>query len=459
MKSKILLTAMMASAFMFVGCSTSDSDEAKDYEMKKALDKGDFDLVIRELGDCENNSTGTQTTAERESCYAKLRNDQILDLGSAYLGAAGFDLIGLGGDFSGIDSSLSDDAQSNEVTRIIFEKLDNVNMNRGIRAYKYILHDDDSVCTQAQYSTLTDLQKQACVSMNPLLLKDLVDNDTVAGNESNTSVSLEDMIAFKDVLKEAAPGIEIGDIVEIMNDNITSGTASEKDVNANGNLDNLEATTCSVSAVNNSNLSACSSDNVTITRISENTFSGYTGDANLSDVILVKNVIASNSSSYSNATKYRLIQAVTATVYTNLTQEEGKFCDSSATESTSCTAFDDTSCFPCPKITGGEVSTLNDTVTTILNNDNLLTSIASSSDSESSLTDAQKVAKLQTEMCGLTPGEDSNVTNWISDSSCTANAFNAIPTAAITTAADVSCDCVSGELEIGQDGLLEFMSN
>ncbi len=458
MKGKILLSTILASAFLFVGCSDKSSDEAKAYDLKMALDKGDYDYVIRELGNCESES---KTTAQKTSCYNALSSDEILDLGSAYFGKAGFDMISLGSDLIGIDDDLSDDDKSKEVTSIILRKLDNDNMKYGINAYKRLLpNSDDSICTEANYDNLTDLQKQACVSMNPILLKDLVQNeDKTADEESTAAVSLEDIIAFKDVLKDAAPGIEIEDIVDIMNDDITAGTASEKDVNANGNLDNLEATSCSVSAVNNGDLTACASDSVTITVIDQDTndtFSEYTGTVDLSGVILVKNVIASSSASYSDATKYRLIQEIGSTgVYTNLTQESGKYCDNTATEATSCTALDETSCFPCPLIEEGEVKTLNDTVTTILNDDDLLTSIAVSSDSENdSLTDAEKVAKLKTEMCGLEPGEDDNKTNWISNSNCSDSTF----TGTLQAPTSGTCSCVSSELTISQDGLLDYMS-
>ncbi|MCV6609057.1 MAG: hypothetical protein OIF32_12665 [Campylobacterales bacterium] len=456
----ILLSVIMALSFILVGCSDKDSTEAKEYEVKQALDKGNYHLVIREYGDCQNSS---KTTSEKADCLAKLTNQQKMDLGAAYMGKAGYTLVDLGSDILGIEGTKEE--KSKEVLKIIMRKLDDDGMDQGIQVFKSILtNNDTSVCTKTGYANLSQEQKQACVSVNPILLKELVEDDDGSGSTSSTAVSLEDVIKFKDVLKDAAPGIEIDDIVSIINDDVKSGAPSEKDVNGDGNLDTLEATQCVVKDYDTTGTLTCegvTTASTTVTRKSVEGTSIFGSTSGFENVFLVKVIVPGGS--FDDFTSYRLVQKISGVdANTSLALEENKYCGADTNVVSSCSQVNpSTPCLPCPvKKSDGSGTTLVDTASSVLTGD-LLTSIAVSSDSEGDLSDSEKTSKLQTEMCGLTPGADSNKTSWISDSSCQAAPATDFKTSledTIENLANTNCDCKDGKIVVGQSGILNFMS-
>lgn len=69
-----LLAIFATLAFVFVGCDDKDSNEAKKYELQKALDDGDYAKVLRMTSNCGND----------EACN--------MDRAAAYMGRAGFTL-------------------------------------------------------------------------------------------------------------------------------------------------------------------------------------------------------------------------------------------------------------------------------------------------------------------------------------------------------------------------------
>ena len=104
--SKKIITTSLALLVLLSGCG--DNGAEKEFRISQNLDKGNYQEVINELGDCSSASS---------------KSDCLLQLGSAYFGKAGFDTISLGQELAGIENdgkNLSDDDKSKKFTSIIF---------------------------------------------------------------------------------------------------------------------------------------------------------------------------------------------------------------------------------------------------------------------------------------------------------------------------------------------------
>jgi hypothetical protein len=181
---------------MTTGCgSDKDSDEANKYETIKAIDDQDYDKAIANL---------------KDGCAGYNQVECNMLLGSAYYAKAGWDLTTIGKELVKIDnnSSLDQDAKDKELTSVIYDKLFSENMKIGIDYYKKALSAsgfDSSVCNPKDYdNTLKTIQqKDICLAINPILLKDKL-NDDETSSDDNGSVSLEQIIQFKEVIENPA---------------------------------------------------------------------------------------------------------------------------------------------------------------------------------------------------------------------------------------------------------------
>lgn len=363
-------------ALFFVSCK--DSQNAKEYDIQKALDKGNYDLVINALGDCSNKDTAAQKT----QCYTSLSNKQKMDLGAAYYGKSGFTLIDLATD-------LADKQDSQSITRAVFKRLLDPNMQKGIDTYKQIMPSaSDESCNYTAYKTLSAEQKQACLALNPILLKDLIN-----GSETTTSsvtVSLENIVKFNNVLKTASPELSADALVAV----IAKGDLPEKDdVNTNKTPDSIEATICAVNKTRTCDAGISQDSYEKIFDTSTNT--------NLQDINLTKITVTSKTD-LPDAIFYRLVKKDKATTFlTTVSTIEGKFCDEKAVVK-NCSKISDTDkCYPCPNIgENDKPKDLTNTVTTILQDEKLIESIALAQDSESSKTSTKKVEEFKTKVCG-----------------------------------------------------------
>jgi len=390
---KLSLSVVFSLGILFQGCG-EDSNEADKYNVEMWLDSGENQKVLNYLGDCSTYSGEALT-----DCY--------LNVGAAYFGMAKFDMISLAKELSKIDENLSDDESSKEFNKIIFSKLDNESLKDGIEYYTKVVDGNDSVCNEKQYDDLNDKQQQACLSINPILISNIVDDDEDDNdtNKSQNVVSIGDVIEFKDALQDAVPELkaeELGAIID--GDDLNTST---QDVNINGTLDSVEATdyALNVFAFSNSwdgNTSVSSDYNKTVT---------YTNDSLKNKTIkLAKINITSATAGVENKKFYRLIEYGND-YNTTLTTIPNVVCGNDNVElpTASFSDIDDNSTgyLPCVKVTkdadGNETaSSFNDSVVNVLNNDDLLTSIALASESEDDNTsDDQKITDFKEDICGI----------------------------------------------------------
>jgi len=389
---------------LFSACG-KNSKKTKSYDIEKWLDNGENQKVINALGDCSSYSGNA-----KDECY--------LNLGAAYFGKANFDMVNLSKEFSNIDDNLSDDNKSKEFNKIVFKKLDDPSLKDGLKYYKYVVDNNDSICNEKDYNTLSKNKKQACLSINPLLISKILNNKGNINNvnKSEVSVSLNQIIDFKDVIKNAAPEIQSEDLVSIISgDNLSS----QKDANGNNILDSVEATSIVLDYINNGNNSI------------------YISQSSIKTDVYINNKLI-NVDFYklnfgNNKNYYRLTQKINNTsVYTILTTVANEICDknNSIIKNLNIT-IDGSNYLPCVKLKDdGNITSLNDSVVNILNNDDLINSIALASSSENNnKTDKKIIDDFKIDICD---GVNDN------ESLCTGS-------------------IVDGNLTITQDALIQFM--
>ena len=421
---KMFLPVSFSFVLLLSGCGGTigdkNTDEAKQYEAQMALDAADYDKAIALL---EKDCAGF----DREAC--------LLNLGSAYLGKAGMDIISLGKDLVRIDGNDSvpsgwttaqiDAWKDTQTMTVLFNIIFDDAVKAGAEIYKQLLDNNGTECNMNQYTTLTGVQKQACIAINPILLQELLADDDTAVTEG-LAVDIESIADFKDVLGAVIPGITTAEIVSILDD---STPDASKDVNNNQDIDSMEATECGMAAYNDNGNSGFSSyqciateTSVRATDLNEINFT------DINETIYGVYVDVISSTSYDDVNFTRLVTAVSPGVYTNVTTDG--YC---TTAGATCTAGS-TGCYPCPVVTDGELQTLNSTVVNVLNNETLLTSIAIMSDSDDTLTSTEKVDNFKNDVCNVTG------------------------TAGSTNTGNCTWDSTEGTLVISQDALLDYMA-
>jgi len=381
---KLSLATVLAVGTLFTGCG-EDTKEADQYNVELWLDSGDNDKVINYLGDCSSYS------GDKIDCY--------LNLGAAYFGKAKFDMISLTKEFSDIDENLDGSAKSKAFNKIIFKKLDDPSLQIGIDYYSKVVNEDTSKCNAKDYDSLSNIEKQACLSINPVLISDMT-SDTKDKDKSANAISLAEIIAFKNVFQDAVPELQSEDLVTIMDGGILS---VEKDVNQNNKLDSVEASNY---ALNVFAFGKVWDGNTTVSSDFNRTVS-YTNAALKDKTIkLAKMTIQPVAPATSSKQFYKLIE-YGADFNTTLTTIPNMVCDNNneVLKDKSLSNITNTSAnsyLPCVKIKNNKVSSLNDSVVNILNDDSLLTSIAlSSKSSDDSKTDDVKVSEFKNNICDI----------------------------------------------------------
>jgi len=382
---KLSLCVVAGLGILFSGCG-DDSSAAKKYNVEQWLDSGENQKVIDYLGDCSSYSGDAKT-----NCY--------LNVGAAYYGKAKFNLLDLADELLGIDDSLDDDAQSKEFNKIIFSKLDDPALKTGIKYYSKVVDGDDSVCNTKNYDSLKQKQKQACLAINPILYSDILDDDNE--NESENSVSIGDIIEFKDALQDAIPELKAEELVAIIDGDTLDDT---QDINNNDKLDSVEATKYALNVVA---LSKVWDGNDSVSSDFNRTVS-YTNDA-LKDknITLVKVDVEATESNTGKNEFYRLVEFGND-YNTTLTTIPNIVCGDDNKQLSSASLSDITSTsgntyLPCVKIKeDGTVTSFNDSVVNVLNDDDLLSSIALSSNSEDDeKTDDEKISEFKNDICDI----------------------------------------------------------
>jgi len=383
---KLSLSVVLGLGILFTGCG-EDSSEADAYNIEQWLDSGENQKVLDYLGDCSSYS-GTSKT----DCY--------LNVGAAYFGMAKFDMISLAKEFSDIDDTLDDDNKSKEFNKIIFSKLDEPSLKKGITYYTKVVDGNDSVCNEKEYENLEQKQKQACLSINPMLISNIVDDDNTDVNKSENSVSIGDIIEFKDALQDAVPELKAEELVAIIDGDSLDIT---QDINRNDTLDSVEATSYALnvfafSKVWDGNTSVYSEYNRSVI---------YTSTALQGKNITLAKIDVNSTTTSNQNVFYRLIEFGND-YNTTLTTIPDTVCGSdnkvlSSASINDITVDSNNTYLPCVKIKeDGNVTSLNDSVVSVLNNDDLLSSIALSSDSEDDTkTDDEKISEFKNDICDI----------------------------------------------------------
>lgn len=371
---KTLSISLLALSLIFTGCSDENSDEANQYDAEYKIDKKDFSGALAILND---NCGGY----EAQEC-AMLK-------GAAYLGMSGYDFISIGQDMVTIDGdgTLSPDEKTSEINNVIFKTLFDDNMKTGIEYYKSAFTGDHNAthCNGVDYDTLTTIEKDICLAINPILLQEIVGDDDT--QKEQATVDLETIIAFKDVAEAAIPGLTTEELV-----NVISGgdLGDENDLNINGVPDELDATNCIVQAFNGSDLR---------TKCGDLSFHNILDtDATINGTTYRKVTMKLTNADLVTKDFYRLV--TTGAVKTTVTTTDNNI--TADGNITTCNYFDEDNCYPEPKKSeNNETITLNDTVIDTLNNDTLLSSIAvlSEDDNAPATDQATKVEDLKIDIC------------------------------------------------------------
>lgn len=377
-------------ALFLISCGGSEDQEQK---LEKALDSGDFDYVISTLGDCASQKGEDNKTA----CYNKLTSKQKLDLGAAYYGKGEFYLLSLA---DKIESARGKDDEDQQIFKVVFDLLGD-DLKDGVDTFETILptnldKNGSKLCNMSDYENLDRFSKQACVSINPVLLKDLLDDKKKTSSQRDGVVSIEDLVKVKKLVNTVIDGIDSDDIASLIN---KDGKAmSKNDINGNSKIDSVEASLCAIDS------SSCNvSQKVVSSETVANVFDTSTND-NVHGITL-KKITVSNSSETNSTTFWRLIKNVSGQDTIVTTTEN--FCDAKAQVVKTCEGADTTTpCYPCPDIQeSGEPLTAIQNIGEVINNDDAMESfaIAKTNDNDGK-TAAKKVEELRVKICeGATP--------------------------------------------------------
>jgi hypothetical protein len=327
-------------ALSTASCGNEDSAESNRFETLQAIDDGDFDVAISNLSNCEKAKGFTE-----EEC--------LVNRGMSYFGKAGYDLIAMGEDLylDLIDKTITDDERDIKILGTILDRFNGENIQNGIYDYKSLLslYDmNETSCTKNLFETFTNNQQQSCLAINPILLLEILDEDSKTSNEK--SVDLEDLIFINNSVTGIVPSIDSENMAKILNGDEVSDEVQ----------DQLWASTCMIIP------DLCS-------------------DFNFDEPELVK--------SEGNLDFWK-IESENGTIY-RVTDENGNFVLVDYDENGSA----------IPRLSGEIPKTLDSEIVSKLNNDEeFLTSIAISVDIGEGSSE-EKVADFKTEICGYSTCE------------------------------------------------------
>jgi len=215
------ITILLPVLFIFSACEI-ETDESNRYDVLKHIDDGEFHLALEKLGNCDE-----PKGFSKEECH--------INRGVSYFGLAGYDITTIGEEMYKLysDDSFTDDEKSIKITSILFSKFRGDNMKNGLTQYKLALNIsniNESLCNLKSFNNLTENQKQSCISINPILLLDIIDDKN--SFESLKYVDLDDIINIENSIRGVVPNISSEEIVHILNNNIektSSDTQNEID--------------------------------------------------------------------------------------------------------------------------------------------------------------------------------------------------------------------------------------
>ena len=329
---KYLLSSLALSAMLLYGCggydsvglSDKNSASAKRYEIQKALDEGNYDLVI--------------TALEQDPTYggAFTEEEGKLNLAAAYVGKAGFDI-------NDIINSMVDASGSNAFTTYIQALAENIGargtlyLNKAINVY-------NSIANTCNPAPVEDIKRDAC------FYKGVISATTAA----------------------TAIATVVGNVESWLN---PQGCVD--DANGNGVGDKADATACAIEyAVNGS----CTIGGASLSSLTSN-LQFTDQQANIHTFELVRIDISGGTGCSNQNTFYRLIDSSSGTVAVT----EG-YCDTYFNPCSS--ADPNNSCYPCPVIADGNVLDIVDTVTnTIKTSQDVITDLVQGTDVEQAVND------------------------------------------------------------------------
>ena len=364
--------AALSAVFLLLSCADENSRQAKQLERNKHLDNGDYDWVIRELGDCANPN---KSKSEQKACLAGLSDAEKIDLGAAYYGKSGYTLVDLAKD-------LSKNKDEDGVTRAIFSRLMDENVKLGASVFEQILDPKTAKeCTYDNYKkNLSEAQKQACLSLNPLLIKDILDK-----KGSGSGINLKDLATFNGITKIVSPELGGDALARIL----TKQDPSKKDdVNDDKKIDSVQATQCIIKTCDDG---VKNENNETVKYYGVKSNGKDYTDINLSKV----RVSAKKDSGFDDAIFHRWTSGNTV-----LATENGAFCNNKAEKKAGCKEYDYTKdCYTCPKVRNGKFVGLAEAMTENID-DNLLQTVADAKYNKDGGTKQEKLEKLKKELCG-----------------------------------------------------------
>jgi len=439
----------------FSGCGSDDGDVNR-YETLKLLNDGQYDQALNKLTNCKGFS--------EDECN--------MNRGAAYYGRGGFDLLDMGRKLLVTDtnSSASEEWKEQKMTEILMDPIVNGgdDIEMGARYFKRLLpkkaladercsntdltnykslslaqqaacHDVALWCneknkvgtTTSYYDDLNHDQQQACIALNPILLKEkLSDEET----QSTVSVDIETMVGFKDVADAAMPGLTTNEMVNIMNG---GAVENSRDVNRNDTPDALEVTECTIRAYNMN--AGVFVPNVCTEFDRSFSFIGAPSTPFTTTAYQNYEVVRSSISRFGTSQSFmRLVSRVNASSVTTVTiMDQNMSADGTAKM---CNYLTDNNCYPMPKTNEeGDVETFNDAVLQTVNDDALIESIALLSDDNENKSSDQKVIEFKESICGD-----------VLDSS-----GNLLPILPVSS----TCAEEDGKLIITQEALLNYMAN
>jgi len=217
-KKLFFVLNLIAILFLFSGCDNT-SDESEVYEIRKLIDEGHFQAALDKIGDC-NTST---IYSSQEECH--------IDRGAALYGLSGYDLLSVGKLIYEIytDDSLDDTTKSAKITARLFASFQSDKMAIGVSEYKLALISKQKtsvVCNWLDYQYLSILEQQACISINPVLLLNVLDEGASAQN--TISVDIYSAIAFNNAIQGIVP-ISNDDLGYMINNDFDNVSPETKD--------------------------------------------------------------------------------------------------------------------------------------------------------------------------------------------------------------------------------------
>jgi hypothetical protein len=213
---------LLSMLFLFSACE-NETDESKRYEIFTLLDNGDFNTAIEKLNSCEENSFFSESEC-------------LLNRGMAYFGLAGYDITSIGEEIYRVyvEKEINDEERSRQIMTLVFKRFKGFNISLALENYRKVLYINgelESSCTSLKFKSLSEYVQQACISINPVLLLEVIDDETI--NVENYLVDLGDLVDFEKSIRGTLPTLTDRELVDILNgDTSNLSTSSQNELDA-----------------------------------------------------------------------------------------------------------------------------------------------------------------------------------------------------------------------------------